>query len=115
VKVECSGLYEFVLRRWPQEASHALGDGIDGEDVAFERDAIAQADWWWYRGGQALAIDAAVLEVGAQGLTVQVDAGQDAARLQAWLDAGVLKVRAWFTGEHLRQSPYYVDVRRVDR
>jgi arylsulfatase A-like enzyme len=44
VSVEAAGLYEFALRRWPTEAGHALTAGVDGDDVAFQRDAIAEAD-----------------------------------------------------------------------
>ena len=66
VRVEQAGRYEFTLRRWPAEAGHPVGAGIDGADVPFRTDAIAEADWGLYVGGFALAIETARIEVGAQ-------------------------------------------------
>lgn len=111
VRVERAGLYEFALRRWPKEAGHALRDGMEGADVDFRRDAIAEMDWWFYEGGAALAIDAASLEVDGRRASVAVGESDDAARLRLALEAGVVKLRAWFSGEGLKQSPYYVEAR----
>lgn len=115
VMVERPGDYEFALRRWPAEAGHAIRAGIDGDDIAFRRDAIAQADWELYTGGKALEITSAGLEVsGHETRTVAV--GEDAeAVLSLRLDAGPVEVRAWFADAGgLRQAPYYVYVRRLE-
>lgn len=115
VRVETPGLYEFALRRWPAEAGHALTDGIESEDVAFRREAIAAADWGWYRGGGALAIETARLEVeGLGAVCADVADGDLAAKLTISLASGPGRVRAWFEGaSDLQQSPYYVEVRRL--
>jgi arylsulfatase A-like enzyme len=113
VRVERGGRYEFALRRWPAEAGHAVTAGIEGADVAFEREAIAAADWAMYEGGAALAIAEARLEIGNRSERVGVGPSDDAARLTLDLGAGPGHVRAWFSGEGLSQSPYYVEVRRL--
>ena len=115
VMVERAGLYEFSLRRWPAEAGHAIRAGIDGDDIAFRRDAIAEADWGMYTGGKPLEIDGAHLE--ATGYPPQRVAVADevAAVLRIGLDAGSTHIRAWFSGAAgLMQSPYYVCVRRCN-
>ena len=114
VMVEAAGLYEFALRRWPVEAGHALTAGLEGDDIAFRRDAIAEADWGLYSGGQALAIERASVEVGGRTASAPVAAGEAAARLRLDLDRGPAHLRAWFSGEGVQQSPYYVEARRVD-
>ncbi|MFI4934346.1 MAG: arylsulfatase [Caulobacterales bacterium] len=116
VKVEQAGLYEFALRRWPAEAGHALRAGVEGEDVAFRREAIAKADWPMYLGGEALPIETARLEVDSMALAAApVTDGETAARIRLALQPGETRVRAWFSGANgLMQSPYYVEVRRLE-
>jgi len=112
VMVERAGVYEFELRRWPAEAGHAIRAGIYGDDIAFRRDAIAQADWGMYTGGLPLAIAAAHLEVAGYA-PQSVAVGEEAAAvLRIGLEAGSTHVRAHFSGAAgLMQSPYYVYVR----
>lgn len=112
IAVERSGRYELALRRWPAEAGHALRAGIEGADVAFRRDAVAAHDHWLYEGGEALAIDEARVEVDGE-IAAQIRvAGKDAAAIvHVELAAGPHRLRAWFCGEGLQQSPYYVEVR----
>jgi len=115
VKVERAGRYELALYRWPPDAGHALGAGINGADVGFRRDAIAPSDWWLYQGGTALAVETARVEVGGQTQAVSVDGGERAATICLELPAGEAQLRAWFAGaDGLMQSPYYVEVRRID-
>jgi arylsulfatase A-like enzyme len=113
VMVEWAGRYEFALRRWPTEAGHALTAGLDADDIAFRRDAIAEADWGLYSGGVGLPIETASIEAGGRTVTARVAQAETAARLQLDLPAGPLHLRAWFAGEGLLQSPYYVEARRL--
>jgi hypothetical protein len=114
VCVEQTGTYEFDLRRWPCEAGHGLRDGIDGDDVVFRRDAIAEVEWPMYTGGKALDIRTACLEIGS-GPQHSVPVGEgDAAVFRVELEAGDTRVRAFFSNNRgLLQSPYYVYVRRL--
>ena len=115
VQVEEPGQYEFALRRWPAETGHAMRAGINDDDITFRRDAIAAMDWPLYEGGAALAIECARLEIDDVGaFETQVVEKEDAAILQVPLHSGSYHLRCWFTGAGgLKQSPYYVDVRRV--
>ena len=115
ILVEEPGLYEFALRRWPAETSHAMRAGIAGEDVAFRRDAIAPADWSLYEGGTALAVETAHVEIdGVGAFEIPVGANDVAAILSVALERGPRHLRCWLAGPGgLKQSPYYVDVRRI--
>src|SRR6185312_648593 len=114
--VERAGRYEFALRRWPTEAGHALGAGIEGADVAFRRAAIAAGDHWLYEGGVALAVETAGVEIdGGPSRSAVVNPADAAARVELLLEAGPTRLRAWLAGAGgLMQSPYYVEVRRLD-
>ena len=113
VQVETAGLYEFALRRWPAEARLKLGEAPGPGPDLFERGLIAAGDWPWYEGGVELPIEAARLEVGGQVVSTSVEAGDEAAILTVSLPRGPGHVRAWFEGQGLRQSPYYVEARRI--
>ena len=115
VQVEEVGLYEFTLRRWPAETAHAMRAGIIGQDIAFQRDAIAPTDWPLYEGGKALPIERAhIVMDGLGSFETQITDNEDAAILQVTLQTGSYHLRCWLTGaDGLKQSPYYVDVRRV--
>lgn len=115
VCVEQDGLYEFDLRRWPTEAGHALRAGIDGDDIEFRRDAIAESAWVHYTGGKALDIRTACLEItGHPQESVPVQGGETGAKIQVQLEAGDAHLRAFFSNNKgLMQAPYYVYVRRL--
>ena len=113
VRIEHAGLYEFASRRWPAEVDGALSGGLADGDVSIARDAIARADWWLYEGSRALPITSAHLA--AEGWTLSTTiAGQDsAARFRVDLEPGIIRLHAWFEGETLRQSAYYVEAQRL--
>ena len=96
VRVLRAGRYQFALRRWPEDAGHplltaakgrhalltaakgrlalltaakgrlALTAGIDGDDVPWRAEWIAPEWHHWYRGGAALPIRSAELELRAE-------------------------------------------------
>ncbi len=114
VRVERAGTYEFSLQRWPTEAGHGIRAGIEGDDIAFRRDAIAEKEWVHYTGGKALDIRTACLEVsGYPQLSVPVGE-ESAAKLSLQLAAGDVHVRAFFSNNKgLMQTPYYVYIKRL--
>jgi hypothetical protein len=95
--VERAGLYDFELRRWPAEAGHAIRAGIDGDDIAFRRDAIAEADWRMYTGGRPLAIHTAHLEVTGYPSQDVAVGDEVAATFRISLETGSTHVRAHFS------------------
>ena len=115
IRVERDGLYEFDLRRWPTEAGHAIRAGIDGDDIEFRRDAIAESAWPHYTGGRALDIRAACLEVtGHPQQSVPVTGAEPGAAIRMELAAGDAHLRAFFSNHKgLFQAPYYVYARRL--
>jgi len=115
IEAEEAGLYEFALRRWPAETAHAMRAGIVGDDVGFRRDAIAPADWPLYTGGAALPLTHARLEIDAVGaFETEIAEDEEAAILRVALRQGRCHLRCWLVGTGgLKQSPYYVDVKRV--
>jgi arylsulfatase A-like enzyme len=114
VLVERPGDYEFALRRWPTEAGHAIRAGVEGDDIAFRRDAIAQPDWSLYTGGKALEIVKAGLEItGHAPRTVAVGEAAEAV-IGLRLEAGPAQVRAWFEdADGQAMAAYYVYIRRL--
>jgi arylsulfatase A-like enzyme len=115
IYAEQDGVYEFELRRWPEEAGHAVSGDIDpAEDIEFDRKNIGPKDYGHYSGSKALDIDLAQLHI--LGLPVQcesVDIGQDAVKFEIKLDKGEYQLRASFFNRKLtlQTSAYYVYVR----
>lgn len=115
VRTPAGGDFEFALWRWPPEAGRALSDRMEFEEPEIRRDAIAEADWWWYEGGAALSIVGGELVVDETRIA-RVPASPDAHLIlfQANLSPGVHTLRAWLLGPNGEaQSPYYVTVRRI--
>lgn len=110
-----AGDYEMELRRWPREAGHAIVDGIEGDDVIWDRDGVQPSAQHYYTGGRSIAYDQATVIVDeAYRHEQHVIADDDAALLRVSLEAGPHRVRALFSsaaGEYC--SAYYVYVRKA--
>ncbi|MBT3373962.1 MAG: arylsulfatase [Lentisphaerae bacterium] len=115
VFVEEDGVYGFDLRRWPVESGHALKDGIDGDDVVFRRDAIAEHAHASYTGGKAINLQNALLEIsGIPQMSTAISDGDVGATFEVELKRGPIHVRGYLTNyEGLMMSPYYVYVKKV--
>jgi arylsulfatase A-like enzyme len=116
VMVERDGEYEFDLRRWPDEAGHAVGSGIEGCDVPIFEAGVQPNCMSTYRDGKALAIDNAGLFVSGfpeQWVCVQPEDQRTTFRIH--LPQGPRHVRAQFTASATGyySAAYYVYVRRV--
>lgn len=127
VRVRRPGRYRFALRRWPEEAGHALAEGIEGDDIDWRPEWIA-AEWHhWYRGGVALPLRSAELELVGESSARsgrplprlrgirrrrQLTPGAREARFELRLPGGDFRLHARFRGdEGLRVGAYYVLVR----
>ena len=76
---------------------------------------IAHADWPMYEDGVALALSHARLEIEGVGtFDTEIAEKDESAEFRVRLGAGALHLRCWLTGGGTKQSPYYVDVRRID-
>ena len=103
------------MRRWPEEAGHAVSGGIEpAEDVEFDLVNIANKDYGYYSGSKALDIDFAQLHILGQPVKCEaVEPGQDAIKLKIKLDRGQYQLRANFYNRHLSimTAVYYIYVR----
>ena len=130
VRVLRAGRYRFRLRRWPEDAGHALSAGIEGDDIAWWPDWIAEEWHHWYRGGAALPIDRAELEIRAESATRSgrpppllrgsrrrqaTLPGATEATFHLHLPPGDYRLFTRFQGENLRLGAYYVRVEWGDR
>ena len=115
IEAERAGDYEIELRRWPREAGHAVTAGIDGDDVAWDRDGVQPSFTHYYTGGRSIVYDQATVIVDEAHRHEQpIGAGDAAARLRLTLEAGPHRLRALFSsadGEYC--SAYYAYVRRA--
>ena len=114
IRVDKPGRYRFALYRWPSEAGHAVTDGIDGDDVAWRRDAVAEDSWTMYTGGVALTFEHAHLTLGQQTLDGAVPADAACVEFEMDLADGATTLAAAFSGTEVgRIGAYYVEVERA--
>lgn len=106
VEVERDGLYEFALRRWPEEANTPIRSPLPARvDVPFVDDLPP---------GVAIPVASARLEVADVDETQAVGADDLAAVFRVHLNAGSTRVQTRFTDEAGEsRAAYYVYVRRV--
>ena len=115
IKAERDGVYEFEMRRWPEEAGHAIGSSIDPEDdVEFYREGMATSSYGFYSGGNVMDIDLAQLHI--LGMPVQCETvviGQAGVKFEVELKKGEYQLRANFFNRKLtvQTSAYYVYAR----
>ena len=114
--VESDGTYEFELRRWPKEAGHAIGEGVNGDDIDFRRDGIAPGAEALYSGGNSIEFDVAHLEIsGIPRQETEFSADDSGVIFRVDLPRGLRHLRARFsscsTGFYC--SAYYVYIRKL--
>ena len=116
IMVEEDGLYEFDLRRWPEEAGHKVGEGIEGFDVPVYEEGIEPSSLSGYKDGVALPIDVAGIMI-SDGPEIYVDVNREDAhtKIQAELKKGPANLRAQFlsSSKNFYTSAYYVYVKKI--
>ncbi len=114
--VEEDGLYEFDLRRWPEEAGHRVGDGIQGYDVPVYEEGISPNSMQAYRDGVALQIDTAGILVNQDTeIWVPVQPEDQKTCIELSLPQGPCTLRALFSASAtgFYSVAYYVYVRKI--
>lgn len=114
-----SGRYRFELRRWPREAGHALGDGIDGDDIEWRRDAVQPGMEALYSGGVPLEICHAAFQAGDTESFQAVDPNAESVVFEAELKKGPNRVLThFFDGHTYADTPlrgaYYLYVQYIE-
>jgi len=116
IDVRKAGCYQFELRRWPREAGHALGDGIEGDDVEIRWDYVQESFRSMYTGGKPIDIRWARLIIGGQTLHAEVDPAEPFVRFNVNLPEGPAHLYPSF---HTRQpgtiAPYFIYVKYKGR
>lgn len=108
-----SGRYRFELRRWPREAGHALGAGIEGDDIEWRRDAVQPGYENLYSGGVSLPLREAFIEIGGMEDSKPIDPQNPSVDFEINLDAGPTQLYTWFWDGHPQidtslRGAYYV-------
>ena len=94
VEIECDGMYEFELRRWPVEVDAAINDAI--------------AD------GKAIAATKARLKVDDKDLTRPIPADAHYVTFQVELKAGKTQLQTWLSDNNgTSRGAYYVYAKRL--
>ena len=106
-----AGRYEFAMQRWPRDAGHALGAGIDGDDVEWRKDAIAKNETSKYSGGVALDLRWATIEAFGKTQWAEVDADATQLTFEMDLPAGETHLFAGFCDAYQTIAPYFIYVR----
>ena len=114
IDVRKAGRYAFELRRWPEEAGHALAAGIEGDDVPWRRDIIVPEREDRHSGGVALDLRWAQITVGGKNYQAEVDGDQPSVTIEVDLEEGPDRMVAAFYDKKERTiAPYYIYIRQV--
>ncbi len=94
VEIERDGMYEFELRRWPEEVDAPINKAIDG--------------------GKAVTATQARLKVADQDLTKPVPTDAHCVTFQVRLKAGKTRLQSWLTdNDGTSRGAYYVYAKRL--
>jgi len=106
VEIQRDGLYEFSLRRWPEEIDTPIRAALPARaGVSFVDD---------FMPGKAVSMISARLRVGDVDETKPVGVDQSAAVFRVQLEAGETRVQTWLTDEQGdARGEYYVAVKRL--
>jgi arylsulfatase A-like enzyme len=114
IDVRKAGRYAFELRRWPEEAGHAIAAGIEGDDVEWRRDIINPRRADRHSGGTALDIRWAQLTIQGRNYQAEVDGARAAATFEVDLTVGPDHLFAAFYDKKERTiAPYYIYIRKL--
>ncbi len=116
IEVEEQGVYEFSLRRWPKSQNYPITNGIEGDDIEYEKEFIDKTHSHFYTGGKALDLKSAVINI--QGITkrTQIDEKTITAKMKVRLKKGKTTLKAWFNDAYGNNytAAYYVDAVRLN-
>ena len=117
IEVDEAGEYEFDLRRWPKTHERGLSKGIrlDDDDVEFHWEGIGFNDRYRYKGGRAIEITRATIEI--QGVKKEKDVKADElnALFAMRLEKGLCLLKASFGNNETKEllSPYFIYARKL--
>ncbi len=112
IDVKRPGRYRVSLRRWPAETPHAIQAGIEGDDIAWEREKVHSIFHFCYTGGEALPIASATLRIGEHTWQNTVTEQDRLSLFNVELPAGQTTLESAFLDAegHEIAGAYYVEI-----
>ncbi len=115
IQVEEDGQYEFKLRRWSKEVPHKIREGIDpnNNDIEFEKDGIADRDFYQYQGGVALDLTHAHISIQDQTDMKEIGPDDEFIRFVLDLKQGPTHLETWFSNAEMKMGAYFIEVAKI--
>lgn len=116
VEVAEDGMYRITTRRWPASEDRPIQGGIEGQDVAFRKDAIHEKEHRRFYNGRALDIQRAHIAIQGQQMQQDLTPEMTAAPFTLHLHKGQTTLEAWYEGDSGidTTAAYYIHVEKVD-
>ena len=113
--IQTAGTYRIELCRWPKYGSgRAITEGIDGDDVVWNRDEVDESAHGFYTGGRAIDVKQACIEIQDQYRRQSIESGQSAAVFELILKRGQTHLLTRFIdGDDQERGAYYTYIRRI--
>ena len=98
VHFEEDGLYQFELKRWPEETDHMIAGGIDPDnDVEYYSEGIEPRVEFFYSGSKILDIEKAQLKIGEVEAETSVSKTDQSVVFEVELKKGPNRLQTYFT------------------
>lgn len=116
IDVKESGFYEIELCRWPVEGNgRSIQEGIEGDDIEWNKNDVDETAHDYYTGGKALDIIEASLSVGGQTLSCPVDRNSESVIFNVDLKKGADHLQTFFkVSDDQVLGAYYTYIRKLE-
>lgn len=117
VTIDEPGDYIFSLYRWPKEINYNICQGITDEnpDVVFDEEGIQPGKEKNYKGGVALNITSAHLQIQEYNLEHAVTKDDRDIEFEVNLEKGPCTMKAWFGADKVKYPVYYLYVNKKEQ
>lgn len=115
VEIEKDGTYQMEICRWPISHRRNICEGIDGDDILYNKEEIHYKYENWYTGGTSIDIEKVVIDIDEKQYELNVNKDDSSIITNIDLNKGKTKAYVHFidrSGRHY--AAYYVYVRRLD-
>ena len=115
VDVKTAGTYEVKLCRWPVEGNgRKICEGIDGDDIVWNKDGVDKRQHHFYTGGKALNIVEASLSIGGIQCQAEVNDHDWSVTFRINLNKGPDHLQTFFRLADGRElGAYYTYVKKI--
>lgn len=114
ILVEEDGEYEFDIRRWPRSHERKIKEGIEGDDIEWNREGVQPGFEGLYTGGNALDIVSVEVSFDNEKVTIPVDDGMHNVVYKTKLSKGNKHLKTIFVDEEgYKRVAYFVYAKKV--